>query len=93
MMETALVARVADVVAAESSAGDDLALARSLRERFPGTRFVVCADDDIPLRVKPAAENAICRLYFMDTGEHCVRFADTHESASGLVVGLICDDE
>jgi len=74
--------------------GDDMtALAGNLRERFPGVRIVVCADDDIPPRIPPAFENASCRLYYLDTGEHCVRLTADADAAGGLVVGLIGDDD
>ena len=32
----------------------------------------------------PVAGNAVCHLYFMDTGEHCVKFTGEAEAARGI---------
>lgn len=92
MIESALLQDVANAVATLPSLADENAVTQTLRGRFPGLKVVVCNDDHIPARVKPVAENGVCHLYFMDTGEHCVKFTPDAEAASGIVVGLIGDD-
>ena len=68
-------------------------LATRLRERFPGIHLSVCFDDDVPPRLPPAAENAHCRLYYVDAGDHCLRLTSDAEAATGLVVALLDDDD
>lgn len=93
MIDAALLQQVADAVAAQPSLVDENGLNQTLRAQFAGLRVVVCSDDHIPPRVKPVAENAVCHLYYMDTGEHCVKFTSEAEAASGIVVGLIGDQD
>lgn len=93
MIEAALLAQVAEAVAGLPSLVDENAVTQTLRGRFEGLRVVVCNDDHIPANVKPVAGNAVCHLYFMDTGEHCVKFTGEPEAASGIVVGLIGDED
>ncbi|HEX5393265.1 MAG TPA: DUF6129 family protein [Rhodocyclaceae bacterium] len=93
MIEAVLLQNVADAVATLPSLADENGITQTLRGRFPGLKVVVCSDDHIPPRVKPVAENAVCNLYFMDTGEHCVKFTPDAEAASGIVVGLRGDEE
>ncbi len=93
MIASALLQDVADAVATLPSLADENGVTQTLRSRFPGLKVVVCNDDYIPPNVKPVGENAVCHLYFMDTGEHCVKFTPDAEVASGIVVGLIGDDE
>ncbi|RTL57646.1 MAG: hypothetical protein EKK46_02985 [Rhodocyclaceae bacterium] len=92
MIEAALLSQVADAVAALPSLADENGVTQTLRGQFPGLKVVVCSDEHIPPRVKPVAENTVCHLYYMDTGEHCVKFTGEAEAASGIVVGLIGDD-
>lgn len=89
MIETTLLAKVMDQV---SSHANDLAdvLVTHLRKTFPGIHFSVCSDEDMPPRMLPAAGNTFCRLYYVDSGNHCLRLTTDAESASGLVVAL-CD--
>lgn len=93
MIEAALVQQVADAVAALPSLNDENGVTQALRGKFPGLKVVVCNDDHIPVNVKPISENAVCHLYFMDTGAHCVKFTTEAEVASGIVVGIIGDDD
>lgn len=69
------------------------ALLRALRERFVGVHFSVCSDDDLPARLPPAAESGICRLYYVASGGHCLRLTNAAESATGLVVAMLDEDE
>jgi hypothetical protein len=69
------------------------ALAQGLREAFPGKHLSVCNDDDIPPRLKPAAENAACLIYYVSTGEHCLSLTNDAEAATGIVVALRGEDD
>ncbi len=68
-------------------------LAQGLRAAFPGKHLSVCNDDDIPPRLKPAAENATCLIYYVSTGEHCLSLTNDAETATGIVVALRGEDE
>lgn len=68
------------------------ALAQQLRASFPGIHITVCAEDDVPPRLPPAAESTACRLYYVDANEHCLKLTTDAEAATGIVVAL-CDDE
>jgi len=74
----------------------------ALRGRFPGLKLTFCSDDDIPARIKPAAEvfaaetsaptdSPRYRLYFIDAGEHCLKLTTDADVACGLVVAA-CDE-
>jgi hypothetical protein len=68
-------------------------LVMDLRKTFPGVHFSVCSDDDVPMRLSPAAGNAFCRLYYVDSSDHCLRLTADAETATGLVVALRDWDE
>jgi hypothetical protein len=68
-------------------------LAQSLRETFPGKHLSVCNDDDIPPRLKPAAENAACLIYYVATGAHCLSLTNDAAAATGIVVALRGEDD
>ena len=91
MIEASLLAKVMDQVANHAN---DLAdeLVTHLRVTFPGIHFSVCSDDDMPPKLLPVAGNTFCRLYYVDSGDHCLRLTADAESATGLVVAL-CDWE
>ncbi|PKO84833.1 MAG: hypothetical protein CVU17_01230 [Betaproteobacteria bacterium HGW-Betaproteobacteria-11] len=93
MIATGLPERVADVVAEASPLLTEIDLQRQLRAAFDGLRVVVCRDDDLPPNLPPVLGNARCHLYFLDTGEHCVKLTSDAAAASGLVVGLLDADD
>ena len=70
--------------------GDELV--SHLRRSFPGVHFSICSDDDMPPRLSPAAGNAYCQLYYVDSSDHCLRLTTDAEAATGLVVAL-CDED
>ena len=89
MIEASLLAKVMDQVSSHASDLGDV-LVTHLRRTFPGVHFSVCSDDDMPPRMPSVAGNAFCRLYYVDSGEHCLRLTTDAEAATGLVVAL-CD--
>jgi hypothetical protein len=68
-------------------------LTTGLRSTFPGMHITVCGEDDIPARLSPAAENAVCLLYYVDASEHCLKLTTDAEAASGVAVALRGDDD
>lgn len=90
MIEATLLDRVLAEVAPRAALHDD-ALLGHLRGTFPGVHFSVCSDDDIPPRLAAAAGNGVCRLYYVDSCDHCLKLTTDGEAATGLVVAL-CDD-
>lgn len=89
MIEATLLSRVLEQVTSHAS---DLAdtLVTHLRKTFPGIHFSICNDDDMPPRLQHVVGNAFCRLYYVDSADHCLRLTTDAESATGLVVAL-CD--
>jgi len=92
MIAAALLENVMQHVARRANDLSDV-LASHLRASFPGVHFSVCNDDDLPPRIAPAAGNAYCRLYYVDSAEHCLRLTTDAELATGLVVGIRDWDE
>lgn len=82
---------LARVAGAATSAHE--ALAQELRTAFPGRHISVCGEDDIPPRLGPAAENAVCLLYYVASGEHCLSLTNDAEAATGIVVALRGEDD
>lgn len=83
---------VLDHVRSHGSQDDEL-LRASLRAHFPDVHLSVCDDDDMPPRLPAVAENALCRLYYVSSGGHCLSLTRDAASATGLVVARICHDE
>ena len=92
MMSATLLTDVLSCVAANTALPDDR-LAAFLRERVGAIHVTVCRDDDVPGRISPVAENAVSRLYYVSSGNHCLRLTRDEGEASGLLVGRIDQDE
>ena len=92
MIGAALLDEVLDHVARNGGLADE-ALAVSLRERFRDVHFSICNDDDMPPRLPFAAENVLCRLYYVQSGDHCLSLTNDAGTATGLAVARIDQDE
>ncbi len=89
MIAGELLERVAGSVATGNGGPIDSAnLASALRLQFPKVHFTVCSDDDMPPNLKPAFENPLVRLYYVDANEHCLKLTTDAEAASGIVVAF-----
>ncbi len=66
------------------------ALVQALRETYPGRHISVCSEDDVSPRLSPAAENKVCQIYYVATGDHCLSLTNDVAAATGIVVAL-CD--
>lgn len=94
MITAALLEAVAaKTQALAGAAGGYESLLAALRAAFPGTTISLCGEDDVPPRLAPAAENGVCRLYYVDAGDHCLRLTTDAEAASGIVVALCGKDD
>ena len=83
--------RVAGLCARAGWPGDELAT--QLRAAFPGVHFSVCNDDDVPARLKPAAGNRDCRIYYVDSRAHCLQLTDDPGAATGYLIAQLELDE
>lgn len=88
MITEAILAKAAALVAYEGL-GD--ACVSVLRKEWPGLRFVVCSEDDIPARLSPAFEADGFNLYLVGGGEHCLTLSQDADSAIGIVVASVED--
>jgi len=79
-------------VAAQSSLAHE-ALAQGLRDHFPGCHISVCSEDDVSPRLTPAAENKVCEIYYVASGEHCLSLTNDEAAATGIVVALRDDED
>lgn len=93
MIPQGIVARVADSVAEASPFLLDIDLQKQLRVEFDGLRVVVCNDDDVSPNILPALGNVRCNVYYLDASGHCVKLTREAGTASGLVVGMLADDD
>jgi len=62
-----------------------------LRENYPGLHFTWCLDDDIGVQT-PYAEHEKFNLYLIDGREHCLKFTQSLEHATGLVIAEVIAD-
>ena len=92
MIDAPLLERVLATLAALAAQPDETVLGR-LRQDFDGVHFSLCRDDDVPARVACAAANAVCRLYYVASGEHCLSLTGDAAAASGLLVAWLTEDE
>ena len=92
MIAESLLNEVLDHVVARTGKSDEI-LIRDLRGTFSGLHFSVCSDDDMPSRMPFAAENSLCRLYYVKSGDHCLSLTTDADSATGLVVALVDPDD
>lgn len=91
MIEAATLTQVMDQVAGRAQADYETLLGH-LRGSFPGIHITVCGEDDIPVRLRAAAGNDACSLYYVNSGAHCLSLTDDAEAATGLVVAMRDDD-
>ena len=84
--------QVLEQVAAQSSLAHE-ALVQRLREHFPGRHISVCGENDVSPRLSPAAENKVCEIYYVASGEHCLSLTNDEAAATGIVVALRDDED
>jgi hypothetical protein len=70
---------------------DDVAIS-TLRETFPEVHFTYCSDDDIS-GPDPVEEFDAFNLYLVDGNEHCLKFTNNLDSATGVVIAEVYEDD
>jgi hypothetical protein len=83
---------LAKAVAQVDAVGLSEAVVLALRKAWPGVSFTYCSENDIPARLKPAAEGAGYAVYLVSGAEHCVAFTEHLEAATGLVLAANSDE-
>jgi hypothetical protein len=91
-ISAAYLEQVLEQVAAQSSLAHE-ALVQRLRDHFPGCHISVCSEDDVSPRLSPAAENRVCEIYYVASGEHCLSLTNDEAAATGIVVALRDDED
>jgi hypothetical protein len=64
----------------------------ALRDAFPDVHFTHCLDDDIGAHIDPYREADGFNLYLISGAEHCIKFTADQESATGLVLAELEED-
>lgn len=85
-----------EMLEAVSSEVDKLGLSETtlsqLRSLFPGVYFTWCMDDDIAA-AKPVLQKPGFNLYLVGSGGHCLGLTSACESASGIILAEVIEDE
>jgi hypothetical protein len=82
--------QIETIVTRAGLSSDSLA---ALREAFPDHHFTHCLDDDISAGIEPVREAEGFNLYLIDASEHCLRFTRELDSATGLVLAEVGDED
>jgi len=84
--------RIEQIVAVVTRAGLTPGTVSALREVFPEMHFTHCLDDDIG-GPQPVREAAGFNLYLVDGHDHCMRFTDAPERATGVVLAELTEED
>jgi hypothetical protein len=90
MIAAAFMDQVVTVIDRAGLSPDSVA---ALRDAFPDLHFTLCLDDDIGAGIAPVREAEGFNLYLITNAEHCIRFTNDPESATGLVLAEVTDEE
>jgi len=71
--------------------GLDEATVSRLRGQWSDIHFTYCSDDDIT-NAKPVRESEAFNVYLVDGREHCLKFTNDYDSATGLVLAEVEDE-
>lgn len=72
--------------------GVNEATVQALRKSYPNIHFTYCQDDDV-VAANPYREADGFNLYLINARDHCIVFTSDVESATGLVIAEVIDDE
>ena len=75
-----------------SKNGVDESTITKLREKWPDIYFTYCSDDDIHTG-KPVEEAEKFNIYLVDSSDHCLCLTNDLDSATGLVIAEIYDED
>ena len=87
------VARVSDISKQVRQAGFlDEGVVTSLRAAYPDIHFTYCLDDDITSG-KPVIEDEKFNIYLIDGREHCLCLTNDYDTATGIVIAEVIEDD
>ncbi len=89
MIASDTLARIADRV---SAIGCDESSLPTLRDEFDPVHFSYCMDDDV-VGPGPAYSGAGFNLYLIDACEHCLKLTSSLDSATGVLLAEVIEDE
>lgn len=78
------------IAAIDDPLADDLV--SRLRGNFPGVTFTVCNDDDV-LNAEPVKECDGFNIYLINTSSHCLSLTRELDSAAGVLIAWLPDDD
>ena len=86
-----IVPETLDMIARSAASFEELTEAALdiLKKRWPGLRFTLCSDDDMPARLPPALQRERFNLYLVGGGEHCLSLTDDPLQAIGVVLAYV----
>lgn len=61
----------------------------ALKQTWPGMRFTLCSDDDMPARLPPVLTRERFNLYLVNGSEHCLSLTDDPLRAIGVVLAWV----
>lgn len=79
--------QIANAAAALGELNED-ALA-TMKQTWPGMRFTLCSDDDMPARLPPVLKRERFNLYLVNGSEHCLSLTDDPLQAIGVVLAWV----
>lgn len=68
-------------------------LIASLKSSHPDLHFSWCFEDDIGATAKPYRENSRFNLYLVNSENHCSCLSNDAETASGVVIAEVIEDD
>lgn len=83
--------QLADIAAWVNRHGSGEGGLAELRRQHPNIHFTWCMDDDVDYET-PALAGKGFNLYLVDGREHCLRFTDAYDAATGVVIAEITED-
>jgi hypothetical protein len=86
----ALLDQIATIV---TRAGVSTESTAALRDAFPDIHFTYCLDDDIGVGIDPIREAEGFNIYAINGAEHCIRFTNDLEAATGLVLAEVTEED
>jgi hypothetical protein len=90
MIPQELIDKVATIIDRAGLSPESVA---ALRDALPDLHFTYCSDDDIGDGIPPIREADGFNLYLINGAEHCIRFTNDPESATGMVLAEVTEED
>jgi hypothetical protein len=88
MITTTQLAEISSQIKAH---GMDESILSPLRQAYQNIHFTYCMDDDVG-SYQPVLTETAFNLYLIDGREHCLRFTNDYDIATGVVIAEIVAD-